>query len=309
MRRLLLLPTVLAVLACREAPDNGTMSWAEVNDYAYQLQDVDLEELGESRFDLAIVDYSRDGDDETRYTTAEVAALKAGPGGSKLVLAYMSIGEAENYRWYWHEEWDADHDGEPDPGAPSWLGPANPEWPDNYPVHYWEQGWLDIILGNDGYLSRIITAGFDGVYLDIIDGYEYWGPGGESGLNRPTAEAEMVAFVQAIAAQAPDGFGIFPQNGEGLGAHADYLAAVTGIGREDVWYDDNEPQPAEDTSAACDGLDRFLDADKLVLVVDYVTRKELIDDFYARAEARGYVPYATVRDLDRLTTNPGHEPD
>lgn len=300
---------LLVVLACREVPDDGVREFRDVDDFAYQLQDVDLDELGDTRFDLAILDYSRDGSDEQRYAAADIAALKASPGGSKLVLAYMSIGEAENYRWYWREEWDADHDGRPDSLAPSWLGAANPAWPDNYPVHYWEQGWQEIILGDSGYLARILAAGFDGVYLDIIDGYEYWGPGGPSGLNRPTAEAEMVEFVRAIAARGPTGFGVFPQNGEALGVHANYLAAVTGIGREDVWFDGNEPQPAEDTAAACTGLDRFRAAGKLVLVVDYVTRRGLVDDFYERATARGYVPYATVRDLDRLTVNPGHEPD
>jgi cysteinyl-tRNA synthetase len=53
----------------------------------------------------------------------------------------------------------------------------------------------------------------------------------------------------------------------------------------------------------------FKGAGKLVLVTDYVTKKSRIDDFYAKAEARGYVPYATVRDLNFLTINPGHEPD
>lgn len=305
-----LLPVLLLVLfACRPAPDDGVKTWREVNDFAYQLQNVDLVELGDTRFDLVIIDYSREGDDETRYTAEEIAALKNSPGGSKLVLAYMSIGEAENYRWYWREEWDADGDGRPDPGAPPWLGEANPEWPDNYPVHYWDPEWQQIILGDSGYLARIVAAGFDGVYLDLVDVYEYWGPGGESGLNRPTAEAEMVEFVRAIAARAPTGFGIFPQNGEALGVHPEYLAVVTGIGREDVWYNDNEPQLPEDTAAVCAALDRFRAADKLVLVVDYVTERSLIDRFYARARARGYVPYATVRDLDQLTINPGHEPD
>ena len=45
-----------------------------------------------------------------------------------------------------------------------------------------------------------------------------------------------------------------------------------------------------------------------MLVTDYVTFQALIDDFYAKAIARGYVPYATVRDLNVLTINPGHEP-
>ncbi|MCX5769013.1 MAG: hypothetical protein NTZ09_01885 [Candidatus Hydrogenedentes bacterium] len=31
-----------------------------------------------------------------------------------------------------------------------------------------------ILGGPDAYLDRIITAGFDGVYLDIIDAFEYF---------------------------------------------------------------------------------------------------------------------------------------
>ena len=48
---------------------------------------------------------------------------------------------------------------------------------------------------------------------------------------------------------------------------------------------------------------------KLVLVMDYVTQQDLIDDFYSKARAKGYVPYATVMNLDKLTINPGYEPD
>ena len=38
---------------------------------------------------------------------------------------------------------------------------------------YWQPEWKDIIYGNDdSYLKKILDAGFDGVYLDIIDAYE-----------------------------------------------------------------------------------------------------------------------------------------
>jgi cysteinyl-tRNA synthetase len=301
--------SVLLALACEGKPDDHVTAWGQVDDFAYQLQGVDLGELGATRFDLAVIDYSRDGSDDARFTAAEIAQLKASPGGTKLVLAYMSIGEAEDYRWYWQETWDADHDGTPDAGAPAWLGPSNPDWPGNYKVRYWEPEWQQVILGGSGYLAKVVAAGFDGVYLDVIDAYEYWGPGGESGLERPTAEQEMVDFVRLIAAAAPAGFGVFPQNGEGLGTHGEYLDAVTGIGREDVWYNDNEAQPPAQTDTVLAGLERFRAAGKLVLVIDYVTRPDLIDDFYERAKSRGFVPYATVRDLDRLTVNAGHEPD
>ena len=84
-----------------------------------------------------------------------------------MVVAYMSIGEAEDYRYYWQSTWKND--------KPIWLAKENPNWPGNYKVRYWEEEWQSIIYGNnDSYLKKIIDAGFDGVYLDIIDAFEYF---------------------------------------------------------------------------------------------------------------------------------------
>ena len=291
--------------------ENPSVSWDSVNDFVYQLQNIDIAAIGKTKFDLVIMDYSQDGSDESRFKTYEINAIKNSPGGPKLVLSYMSIGEAESYRWYWKNEWDTNNDGNPDPGAPSWLGPENPEWVGNYKVKYWESDWQAIIYS---YLDKIIEAGFDGVYLDIIDAYEYWGPGGESGLNRATAEQEMVDFVKAIAKYArvtkgKTNFAIFVQNGEALASHTDYVQTINGIGREDIWYNENTPNSASHIHSVTTNLDVFKQAGKIVLAIDYVTQKNLIDDFYSKAKAKGYVPYATVRALDRLTINPGHEPD
>lgn len=288
-----------------------------INNFAYQLQDIDLAAMEDTGFDLVIIDYSQDGDDESRFAAAEISALKnsVDDGNPRVVLAYMSIGEAEDYRWYWNNGWDADHDGQPDSSAPSWLGPSNPDWVGNYKVRYWESDWQSIIYGSStSYLDKIIEAGFDGVYLDIIDAYEYWGPDGESGVDRGTAEQEMVDFVKMIAsyariAKVRTDFWVIPQNGEALASHSDYVQIVTGIGKEDLWYDDNSPQPSSYTAEAIAYLDVFRQSDKLVLVTDYVTQENLIDDFYSKAESKSYVPYATVRDLDSLTINSGHEPD
>ena len=294
---------------------NGEIILAAANDFVYQLQNADPVAIGNTAFDLVVMDYSADGDEATRYTAGQIAALKNSPGGPKIVLAYMSIGEAEDYRWYWQENWDGDGDGSPDDGAPSWLGASNPDWIGNYKVRYWDPAWQAIVFGSaNSYLDKIIDAGFDGVYMDIIDAFEYWGPGGESGLNRAGAEREMVDFVMAIASYAREtrgktGFLVFPQNGEQLSSHADYVAVVSGIGKEDAWYMDNAPQPAEYVNAVIANLDVFKNAGKLVLCTDYPTVQSLIDDFYAKAIARGYVPYAAGRELDSMRINPGHEPD
>ena len=84
-----------------------------------------------------------------------------------MVICYMSIGEAEDYRYYWQNSWNSN--------KPSWLRDENPDWAGNYKVAYWDASWQEVIYGNNtSYLKKILDADFDGVYLDIIDAYEYF---------------------------------------------------------------------------------------------------------------------------------------
>jgi len=42
-------------------------------------------------------------------------------------------------------------------------------------VRYWDPRWQAVIYGSaSAHLDRILAAGFDGVYLDIIDAYQYY---------------------------------------------------------------------------------------------------------------------------------------
>ncbi|BDU50426.1 endo alpha-1,4 polygalactosaminidase [Haliovirga abyssi] len=118
-----------------------------------------------TNYDVVIMDLFHN---EKAYNSTEIKQLKIKKNGNKrLVVCYMSIGEAENYRYYWDKEWDKSH--------PLWLDNENPSWKGNFKVKYWNKNWHDIIFGNDNsYLKKIIDAGFDGVYLDIIDAYEYF---------------------------------------------------------------------------------------------------------------------------------------
>ena len=105
---------------------------------------------------------------EKAYAASEIRGLKTKRnGGKRLVICYMSIGEAEDYRYYWSDAWKT--------GKPAWLAEENPHWKGNYIVKYWDPDWQKIITGNDGsYQKKILDAGFDGVYLDIIDAFEYF---------------------------------------------------------------------------------------------------------------------------------------
>ena len=119
-----------------------------------------------TNYDLLIMDLFFH--DETEFTATEITQLKSkANGGKRLVISYMSIGEAENYRYYWQTSWNSNR--------PSWMDEENPDWAGNYKVKYWNQEWQEIIYGNnDSYLKKILNAHFDGVYLDIIDAFEYY---------------------------------------------------------------------------------------------------------------------------------------
>jgi cysteinyl-tRNA synthetase len=84
------------------------------------------------------------------------------------------------------------------------------------------------------------------------------------------------------------------------------MAVVTGIGQEDTWYNGDRVSPW--TTGNVRALQRFKRAGKLVLCTDYCRRPTHIDRFYRKAQGVGFVPYATVRDLDKMVVNPGHAP-
>jgi cysteinyl-tRNA synthetase len=122
-----------------------------------------LTTLEEANYDILIVDAFYDG---AILSASEVGRIRQKPGGSsRLVIAYLSIGEAEDYRYYWEPAWAGN--------PPSWLEGENPDWDGNYLVRYWDPAWQALLFGDpDAYLDRILLSGFDGVYLDIIDAFE-----------------------------------------------------------------------------------------------------------------------------------------
>lgn len=124
-----------------------------------------LNALKDTNFDIIIIDLFFY---EQMLTKDDVESLKIKKNGSsRIIICYMSIGEAEDYRYYWQTSWYTN--------PPSFLTAENPNWPGNYKVKYWDPAWQAIIFGNDdSYLKKIIDAGFNGVYLDIIDAFEYF---------------------------------------------------------------------------------------------------------------------------------------
>ncbi|MBN2586929.1 MAG: endo alpha-1,4 polygalactosaminidase [Candidatus Fermentibacteraceae bacterium] len=134
-----------------------------IDDGQFSSADQLVDAVSATGYDLLILDLFCCGE---QLSPAYLDQLKQKPsGGERLLICYVSIGEAEDYRWYWDPEWETD--------PPGWLGPENPEWPGNYLVEYWDPGWRSIVFGSDSsYVDMVIGAGFDGVYLDKIDSFE-----------------------------------------------------------------------------------------------------------------------------------------
>lgn len=245
--------------------------------FHYQLQGVTYDSLKDLNADVIVID-----PDDAELTKEEVSSL--GQEG-KLVLAYLSIGEAEDYRDYWQSSWK--------PGNPEFLDRENPEWKGNYKVKYWLPEWQAIILNKS---EKISEEGYDGAYLDIIDAYGYYEDKG-----RGSAAEEMIDFVKAVKNRAathnPD-FIVVPQNSPELYSYPDYAATIAGFGKEDTWYSDNSQQDSEETTYALSFLDQAINEGKFVLAIDYPAENEKVCDFYTRCKSHKFVCTVSNRELD-----------
>lgn len=136
-----------------------------INPEAYSSKAAFINAVAATNYDAVIMDLFIGNEP---FTAAEIGQLRTkANGGRRMVICYMSIGEVEDYRYYWQEGWNT--------SRPGWVAAENPDWPGNYKVKYWNEEWQGIIYKNqDSYLGRILAAGFDGVYLDIIDAFEYF---------------------------------------------------------------------------------------------------------------------------------------
>lgn len=293
--------------------------------WVYQLQKIDVDRIAASNADVAVIDYSPDGDPKRPFTAEEVARMKAKPGGGqRKLISYMSIGEANKACFYWDNRW-VSKSGKKTSAAPAWLDKPNSSgWEGAWKVKFWDRAWQAVIIDRpDSYLNKIIDQGFDGVYLDIIDGYAYWMDEDRGQGVRPTAGDDMVAFVARIGEHArlvrgkPD-FLVVPQNGEALLRNARYRNVISGIGKEDILFDmvgdaDKNPHVAERQESGQSEKETIASimADlKLglaerppvtVLAVEYL--RDWPEDIPKQAHAAnrmrelGFVPYLANRDL------------
>lgn len=291
LRLLLLLAIAATALAgAADATETARTLLHKAKSWGYQLQNVEARRLGKHAFDVLVVD-AGSGDASWGLSKTEVARLQRKPDGSRrLLLAYMNIGEAEDYRYYWKRAWAK--------SPPGWMGSANCRWKGDHRVQHWSRDWQAILYGSaSSYLGRLMRLGFDGVYLDRVDIYAHWQK------TRSSAFAEVVDLVVAMSqwakTQNPE-FLVVPQNGEALLTDPRYRMAIDGLGKEDMLYGDRGNDVANDPErvAKAEQHIALLRADGLpVLAIEYTRKPENIAAARARLQALGYVAYFGPRSL------------
>lgn len=260
-----------------------------VKPWAYQLQNIDIKEIENLKgIKLIVMDYSSDGTNANKFNINEITRIKQ---SGKYAIAYISIGEAENYRYYWKTEWDSK--------PPEWLGPENPNWKGNYKVKFWMKEWQNIVFS---YIDTIISQGFDGIYLDIIDAWYYWV---YENPEKPDADSLMCRFVVNIRnyvdkEKANDDFIIIPQNGEDVifgdniitSLRIEYLNAIDAIGIEDVLFtgDGDENNNFNPDNYRLNIIENYKIANKKIYSIEYLTEEPKIAQYLTEAKKENSGP-------------------
>ncbi|HEY8440769.1 MAG TPA: MJ1477/TM1410 family putative glycoside hydrolase [Xanthobacteraceae bacterium] len=271
---------------------------AAVDNWGYWLDSLEISGVAAAPHDLLVIDseISANRQFEREYDSKEVARMKRRrDGSSRLLLAYLSIGEAERYRPYWNPDWYEVRK------KPRWLGPENRRWVGNFAVQYWDAEWQHILFGTpESYLDRILARGFDGVYLDRADAFFDW-----KKVNR-SARADMALLIARIAAHArqlnPKSV-VLMQNAEELLEDGAVMDAIDGIAKEDLLYGvrrAEEPNKPDDVAYSIELLQGAQKSGRKVLVVEYLKDPEKMMVAAVRLREEGFIPYFAPRRLHCL---------
>ena len=304
-----------------------------VNHFMYQIQRLELpgavDALAATHYDALVIEPTSTFVGEENFDTAAmVATLKASAdsrGGKKLVIAYIDVGQAEDYRTYWQPTWVA-----PTPterGDPDFMITTDPDgWSGNYVVAYWDQRWIDIMIDNpDSVLNKVIDWGFDGIYMDWVEAYddekviqaasEEIPP-----VDPPAAMVDFLGHLRSVAKARDPDFLVIQQNAPFLIEQATGLPAVIdGLTMEDTWFlgaadvdwgnplgGDTAQDPTGDysTAALLVVYQKYLAAGLPVWTVDYCLEPANAAHVYTESPANGLIPLVTQTSLMQITGTP-----
>ncbi len=296
--------------------------------WMYQIQGIDepgaLSALAATNYPLLVIEPGHNFKELPDNMAANLSALRTAPDGSKrLLLAYVDIGQAEDYRDYWASNWQAPTGNEA--GSPDFLVTIDPDgWSGNYVVAYWDTRWKDLWLGPQGIVAELAQAGFDGIYLDWVEAYDDERVMARADDSNLDPAEEMINFIEEIG-EAGDAvsknFLVVAQNAPYLidANAARYAQVVDALAVEDTWFHgdgdvDWDDSRAGDLRERHDGnwstpnrlaqYQKYLTRDLPVFSVDYCLSEDNAADVYRNAREAGLRPLVTQVPLSQMTDTP-----
>jgi len=287
VRPLLLFPAPFLLLACAALPEAPSLS--HVRTWAIQLHGA-VDPLAARRYDMLVLDPSER------------------PVAGRPCLAYVNVGEAEEYRPYWKTFWRAPDSG---PGVPDYMLAKDPEgWEGNFVVAYWDPRWQALLWGGPGAaVDDALAAGFDGIFLDWVLAYDDAAVAAAAkGVDPERAMARLVTDLAAYARRKRPGAYVVLNNGAMLAARVPEVArTIDGVVQEGLWFDGRAEAGWEDAAAGdipqapSPVLREALKSLRCpVFTLDYAGREEHARSARAASEAQGFVPFVSRTPLDRL---------
>lgn len=277
-----------------------------IESWTYQLQDADPQLIAsDPSSDLVVIDYAFYGDEASRYSSEDIQRIK---DSGKIVLAYFSIGEAEEYRFYWQEEWEKPI------SKPNFLAKENIHWPGNYLVRYWDEQWKSILFT---YFLKIVSAGFDGIYVDRVDSYYEWQKLGE---NSVSPQLEMIKLVTEIRTWGnlligekmifviQNGETVIDEPGVTVEDRKRLFNAIDGVATEDLFFygDKDMDNSFNPEKYRINLLRQYKAIGKKILSVEYLSEKEKIRQFIQQSKIHDHIPLVAGRNLDKLARGVKH---
>lgn len=323
MRIFATIPIILSILTSPSLAESLHLS--SVRHFMYQLQKLNedgaIQSLARSNYDMLILEPGHNFSEYPYDTATMVRALRNKPDGSRrILLAYIDIGQAEDYRRYWKEDWVAPSNGQP--GFPDFLVTLDPDgWSGNYPVAFWHKDWKDLWLSNKGIVATLARFGFDGIYLDWVEAYDDEEVMARAKTEGVKADMEMIAFVEELGQSGQavrPGFLVVAQNAPYL-LDTDpkrYLAAIDALAVEDTWFhgygdsdwddpDGGDQQDRHDgdyaTSARLEQIRRYQKSGLPIFSIDYALQPENVAHAYDQAIKAGFIPLVTRVALSKMT--------
>ncbi|WP_309642296.1 endo alpha-1,4 polygalactosaminidase [Flavobacterium sp.] len=150
---------------------NDILKLSDAKNYLYLINPIDLKTkhlfltaIAATNYDMITIDLFYN---DRLLTANEIEKLKTkANGGKRLIISYVNIGAVENWRYYWKTTWQINN--------PIWIKKKYAGYDDEFYVQFWHEDWKKIIYGNpDSYVKKIIDAGFDGAFLDNVEGYYF----------------------------------------------------------------------------------------------------------------------------------------